>query len=305
MRVFLTGGTGAIGRRVVPLLCAAGHEVSAVSRRPEADRALADAGAEPVRVDLFDARGVRSAVRGHEAVLHLATAIPSGAAALRTSAWETTARLRRQASALLVDAALEAGADRYVQESLAFTYADGGDAWLDEDAPLDPHPFQAAILDAEAATARFSSGGGAGVVLRFGLFYGAGSAHTDDEIAAARRGWAVRPGRPEAYTPVVHLDDAARAVTVALTVPSGVYNVVDDEPLTRADHAAALAAAVGVPKLRLPPTLLGRLGKLGALARSHRVSNARLRAATDWRPSYPSAREGWAQVAAAGERPSG
>jgi nucleoside-diphosphate-sugar epimerase len=229
------------------------------------------------------------------------TAAPE-AAALRSRPWEATARLRRDASALLVDAALAAGASRYIQESLAFAYPDGGDDWLGEDVRLEPHPLQAAVLDAEAAARRFVTGAGVGVVLRFGAFYGAGSTHTQAELAAARRGWAIRPGRPDAYTPVVHLDDAARAVSIALAAPPGTYNVVDDEPLTRTGHAAALAAALGLPHLRQPPRALGHLGKLRALARSHRVCNARLRAA-GWHAAYPSAREGWPQVAAATSAP--
>lgn len=136
------------------------------------------------------------------------------------------------------------------------------------------------------------------MVLRFGFFYGAGSAHSRAEVSAARRGWASRPGPPGAYTPVLHLDDAATAVLAALELRDGTYDVVDDEPLTRADHAAALAAALDMPRLRLPPKALGAVGKLRALARSHRVSNTRLRAA-GWQPGYRSAREGWAQVVAA------
>jgi nucleoside-diphosphate-sugar epimerase len=302
MHVFLTGATGALGTRVVPLLVAAGHAVTAVSRRAESDAALRAVGATPVRVDLLDPDGVRDAVLGHEVVAHLATHIPTGARALRTTSWGTSNRLRREASSLLVDAAASAGALQYLQESLAFAYVDGGDRWLDEDTPLDPHPVQAAIRDAEAAAARFTAGGGTGVALRFGVFYGPGAAHTVEELAAARRGFAARFGKPDAYIPAVHLDDAATAVLAALEVPAGVYNVVDDRPLTRREHAAALGAALGVPRLRLPPSALGRLGKLRAIARSHRVANARFRAASSWRPRHPSAREGWRAVVALEDR---
>lgn len=295
MNIFLTGGTGAVGVHVVRSLVEHGHGVTATARSEEAAAALAAAGARPSQCDLFDERAVQQGVAGHDAVVHLATAIPTGAAAVLSRSWDMTARLRREAARNLVNAAIATGAARYVQESLAFAYSDGDDRWLDETTPLEPYPMQEAICDAELQTERFSEGGGAGVVLRFGMFYGAGSAHTDQEIAAARRGISVRPGRPEAYLAVVHLEDAAAAVVAALDAPAGIYNVVDDEPLTRQGHAAALAAALGVEKLRLLPEGVGHLGKLRALARSHRVSNAKLRE-TGWAPTYPSAREGWLQI---------
>lgn len=295
MNIFLTGGTGAVGVHVVRNLVRHGHAVTATARSDQAAAAVAAAGARPARCDLFDERAVQQAVGGHEAVVHLATAIPTGAAAVLSRSWEMTARLRREASRNLVGAAIAGGASRYVQESLAFAYPDGDDRWLDETTPLDPYPMQEAICDAERQTERFSEDGGSGVVLRFGMFYGPGSAHTDQEIAAGRKGISVRPGRAEAYLAVVHLEDAAAAVQAALGVPAGVYNVVDDEPLTRRAHAAALAAALGVDKLRLLPEGVGHLGKMRALARSHRVSNAKLRA-TGWAPAYPSAREGWQQT---------
>lgn len=75
MNIFLTGGTGALGARVVRLLVSEGHAVTATARRSDAEAALADAGAHPVRCDLFDAAAVGRAVEGHEAVLHLATAM--------------------------------------------------------------------------------------------------------------------------------------------------------------------------------------------------------------------------------------
>jgi nucleoside-diphosphate-sugar epimerase len=296
--IFVTGGTGALGSRVVRRLVRAGHQVTATARSGSAAEVLARAGVRPVTCDLFDPTALRRAVAGHEAVLHLATAIPTGAAALRTSAWTMTSRLRREASRNLVNALLASGGRRYVQESLAFAYPDSRDRWLDEDAPLDPHPVQAAILDGEAQTQHVCDSGRAGVVLRFGMFYGAGSAHTRQELVAARRGLAVRPGPPGAYLAVVHLDDAAAAVeTIGLHAPGGVYNVVDDEPLTRREHADVLAAAVGVGKVRLLPSWVGRVGKLVAVARSQRVHNHRARGA-GWSPVHRRAREGWRQVIA-------
>jgi nucleoside-diphosphate-sugar epimerase len=104
---------------------------------------------------------------------------------------------------------IEERASRYIQESVSFLYADGGDEWLDEDAPLDVPVFASAILAAEAQAARFAESGAVGVVLRFGWFYGAGSSHTASQITLARRGLSPFPGAQDGYQALLHLDDAS------------------------------------------------------------------------------------------------
>ncbi|MPY86263.1 MAG: NAD(P)-dependent oxidoreductase, partial [Actinophytocola sp.] len=98
-----------------------------------------------------------------------------------------------------------------------------------------------------------------------------------------------------------HMTDAATAVVAALDAPAGTFNVVDDEPMTRRDYAAALASAAGTRMwLRVPGRAALLFGhRATSLTRSLRVSNARFRAATGWAPGHPSAREGWAATAAA------
>lgn len=226
--------------------------------------------------------------------MNLATAIPPASRMLRRSAWTTTDRLRTEASRNLVDAALASGATRYVQEALAFVYPDTGSSWIDEDTGLDAPPYTRAVLAAEAQARRFDAGGGTGVVLRFGLFYCADSAQTRDMAAMARRGWLPMPGRGDAYQSWVHVDDAASAAVAALDAPGGVYNAVEDQPLTNDDHATVLGELVG-RRLRRPPSWVA-MGPLRLQARSQRVSNRRLREATAWRPSFPSRREGWTDV---------
>ena len=106
------------------------------------------------------------------------------------------------------------------------------------------------------------------------------------------------PGSAEGYTPFVHADDAAAAVVAALEAPAGVYNVVEDDPLTRGEHAAAWSELVGRP-VRLPPAAIARLPVMRTLARSQRVSNRRLRAATEWSPRYTDMRRAWPELVAA------
>ena len=291
MRILIAGGTGVLGTPSVAGLLAAGHEVSAVARRPGARQALSAAGATAISLDIFDASAVRDAARGHDAIVNLATRIPSPPAAARLKAWEDNDRLRRDASRILAHAALDVGA-RFVQESFAPTYRDNGDAWITEDHPLDPVAQTGTVVDAEASAALVTEGGGAGVVLRFGLFYGPDDAKR--WLDAAAKGLLMLPGPGDRYSSMIYVPDAASAVVASLDLPPGAYNVVEDEPLTRTAHAQVLAEVVGKPRLRPLPAVTGRLPVLRALARSHRISNAKLRAASDWSPAAPSPREGWA-----------
>jgi nucleoside-diphosphate-sugar epimerase len=301
MKVFVTGATGVVGLPVVTALVDAGHHVAAVTRTDEKAQLVASLGAVPIRVDLFDSDAVAHAVSGQDAVVNLATKIPPMREAARRSAWRENDRIRREASRNLVDAALAADVEWYVQESVAFMYEDRGDEWIDEDVPFDPPPLAASTLEAEGQARRFDASGRTGVVLRFGMFYGPTSSHTCDLAASARRGFVVLPGRPDAYMTSVHADDAAAAVPLALAVPSGAYNVVDDEPLTRREYCDALAAAVGVKRVHNLGSWAGRAPSetLRAVGRSQRVSNKRFRDATGWSPRHPTARDGLREVIAA------
>jgi len=299
MKVFVTGGTGAIGRYAVPDLIAAGHEVHALARSDEKAAQLDAHGAVPVcGVSLFEASELEEAFAGIDAVANLATAIPPVTKALRAGAWAENERIRTEGSTAVVDAALAAGVGRLVQESITFTYPSSADQWIDESVPLDvPDAFDS-VTTAEANAARFTAGGGIGVVLRFGLFYGKGSSHTDQFVSAARRHVAPVAGGPDVYQSSIHLADAATAVVAALAVPAGTYNVCDDEPLTKQEYADALGAALGKrPWVNAP----GRLAKLAGkqsdfMSRSQRVSNAAFKAASGWAPRYPSARKGWKEI---------
>jgi nucleoside-diphosphate-sugar epimerase len=301
MRVFVAGATGVVGKRAVTLLVRAGHEVSAAARTAEKAAELHGAGARPVTVDLFDAASVGVAVAGHDAVCNLTTHIPPMSRAALPGAWTENTRIRREVSRNLVDAAMRAGAGRFVQESVSFLYADHGDHWITEEEPLDLPAFARAVEDAEAAVGRFAAAGGAGVALRFGLFYGPDGHMTAGTIALVRRGLAPFVG-PRRYVSSIATDDAASAVAAALELPAGAYNVVDDDPVTHAEYVASLAGALGIrPPRVLPGGFAVALGRAGPLSRSQRVANRRLRDASGWTPRWPSVREGWPGVL--GSRP--
>ncbi|HEX6024103.1 MAG TPA: NAD(P)H-binding protein [Solirubrobacter sp.] len=200
MHVFLAGATGAIGRRLLPRLIEAGHEVTAMTRRPEAVDALRAQGAKPVVADAYDREAVFAAVQGAEVVMHQLTD-------LSDRDLDANARLRVAGTRNLVDAALAAGVRRMVSQSIAFAYA-AGEGRADEDRPLDLERW-GAVAALEAATAELPEW----VVLRYGLFYGPGTWYDS------------APADADSF---VHVDDAAAAAVKALEWPSGIYNICDD-----------------------------------------------------------------------------
>lgn len=301
MKVFLLGGTGAIGRHARPALVAAGHEVSALVRTPEKAEVVKASGATPVRASMFDGAALEAAFRGHDAVVNLATAMPTTARFVSRRAWRPSERIRIEGSAVVVDAAAAAGVARLVQESVSMVYPDRGDAWIDEDTEPDPYPNACGNLAAESSAHRFTDLGGIGVVLRLGLFYGPGARHSEQFLEMARRHVVPLVGAKGSYLSSIHVADGGAAVVSALAVAAGTYNVVDDQPLTKDEYARALSTAAGTrPWIRGPGRLAHLLGdRMASLTRSMRVSNQRFREASAWRPRYPSAAEGWQATAEA------
>ncbi len=307
MKTFLTGATGVVGRSLVPRLVAAGHDVRAVCRSDDAAAALAGAGVEPVRVDLFDAGAVMNAVAGSEAVLHLATNVPTLAKAARPKGWAMHDRLRVDATRHLVAAAIASGASHFIKESVTFVYADAGDEWIDERAELIPElGLLAPAIEGERLALEFAASSGVAAVLRFGLFYGGvENRGTLDALKLARVRRSTISGSPDAYMASIHCEDVATAVMAALDVETGIYNVVDDTPLRRGDYLDAFATAFGVSTPKPTPGWLMRAGGgpgAAGMVASQRVSNATFQAATGWVPTYPNARMGWAAEAASRKR---
>jgi nucleoside-diphosphate-sugar epimerase len=197
VRVFVTGGNGVLGRALLPLLAAEGHEVRAPAHQ---------------ELDLFDAPSVTEAVAGAEAIYHLATRIPPRERMGEPKAWAENDRLRTEVARVLVDAALAAGTEVFVQPSITFVYPRDGE--VDEETPIgEVRPQHESSLAAEREAARFADAGRRGVVLRFGSLDGPGTDYQSPDPRADAS---------------VHVEDAGRALLAALNLPSGVYNVVRD-----------------------------------------------------------------------------
>jgi nucleoside-diphosphate-sugar epimerase len=284
MHVFVAGATGVLGSAAVRRLVAGGHEVTGIARGAAKQRALAEAGARAVAADIFDPAAVRAVVEGHDVVCNLTSHIPVGTAAVRSSAWRENDRIRTEGSAVLAKAAADCGALRFVQEGVAFVYADAGEAWITESSRLDPPPVTRSSVTAADNAMSFADEYRFAVVLRFGLLYG-DDANTRWTLDRVRRGKPVLVGDPAGYMSPITVDDAAAAVLAALAAPSGVYNVAGT-PVRREEYARALGTAAGSESsARFVSPMAMRLAgkKLEPLARSLRVSSDAFHTATGWR----------------------
>lgn len=297
--LFVLGATGAVGPHAVRALLEAGHTVTALARSEAKAGAVARLGATPAFGSIFDVAWLTGAFTGHDAVVNLAKSIPNSARYARPSAWRENARIRNEGTRAVVDAALAAGVPRLVQESIALAYRDSGADWVDEETPLDVFSIAESTPVSERDVQRFINAGGTAVVLRFGLFYGPGSTQSTEMLLAARLRFGMVLGHSDQYWSPIFLPDAGQAVAAAGAAPAGVYNAVDDEPLSKRDFADAISIAVGRRSwVRGPGRLAGLPGEqTSALTRSLRVSNTKLKQATGWSPDHPSAREGWRETA--------
>ncbi len=304
MRVFVAGASGAIGKRLVPALVAAGHEVTGSTRKQANTTALSAAGATPVVVDGLDAAAVGEAVAKAEpdVIVHQMTAIPTSIK-LRNfdKVFATTNELRTRGLDHLMAAAVATGTGRVIAQSYTGwpNIRTGGPVKTEED-PLDPSPpaNQRASMAAIRHVERTVQGaaGVTGLALRYGMLYGPGTA---DEIAAMiRKRQFPLVGRGEAVWSFLHIEDAALATLAAIERgPAGVYNIVDDEPATVAEWLPAVAAAVGgKPPMRVP-AWVGRLaaGEVGVsmMTQVRGSSNAKAKRELGWQPRWPSWREGF------------
>jgi nucleoside-diphosphate-sugar epimerase len=200
LRLLITGGTGVLGRELRPLADAAGHECAVPGHE---------------ELDLFDPSAVADAVRDVDGILHLATRIRPPEQISDPEAWRENDRLRAHASRILVDAAIAAGVAVYVQPTVTFVYPPN--CQVSEDTPIgEVMPILRSALVAEQQAERFGCAGGRGVVLRFGLFDGPGT-------------WFDEP--MGAFGATLHVGDAGRALLLALSLPSGIYNVCRDGEL--------------------------------------------------------------------------
>jgi 2-alkyl-3-oxoalkanoate reductase len=303
MKVFVAGASGAIGRRLVPGLVESGHEVVATTRSREKVDELRRLDAVPVLLDGLDAAGVAEAVaRAKPAVIvHQMTAL-AGMDDLRNfdRGFAATNELRTRGTDYLLAAAHAAGVRRVVVQSFTGwpNVREGGRVKTEQD-PLDGRPPKAqsetlaAIRYMEKAVL---DGPVEGMILRYGSFYGPGASEPLIKLIRKRKFPIVGGG--EGVWSWIHIDDAAAATVAAVERGSpGIYNVVDDDPAPVAEWLPYLAETIGAKPPRHVPVWLGRIaaGEVGVsmMTRVRGSSNEKAKRELDWKPAWPSWREGF------------
>jgi 2-alkyl-3-oxoalkanoate reductase len=307
MKIFVAGATGAVGKRLIPLLVASGYEVVAMTRSPEKVDSLNAAGVQPIVADGLDRTAVMEAVMKAEPeiVIHQMSGL-TGIKSYKKfdKEFALTNRLRTEGTNYLLEATRAAGGRRLIAQSFGnWNYERTGTGPKGEEDPLDPKPpanqrrsIQAIRHLEQAVT---GADGIEGVVLRYGNFYGPGTgfALDGDLVKLVRKRNLPIVGDGGGVWSFIHMDDAATATIAAIASAPGVYNIVDDEPAPVAEWLPDLARAIEAKSPRRVPVWLGRLaiGEVGVSMMTHirGASNAKAKREIGWTPIYKSWRDGF------------
>jgi nucleoside-diphosphate-sugar epimerase len=308
MRVFLAGATGAVGKRLVPMLVKNAHSVVGMTHSAGKADALRTAGAEPVVADGLDRAAVVDAVvrARPDAVVHQMTSLAHIKGLRRFDEdFAITNRLRTEGTDHLLEGALASSARRFVAQSYGnWNYEPAGDAPKTEEDPVVRHPpahqrkSLAAILHLEGSVT--SAAGLVGIALRYGNLYGpaTGIGRGGVLLELLRKRQFPVVGAGTGIWSFLHVDDAASANLAALERgASGVYNVCDDEPAAVSEWLPELARAIGAPPPRRVPVWLARfaVGEVGVsmMTRMRGASNSKAKRELAWSPRWRSWREGF------------
>ncbi|MER7835500.1 NAD(P)-dependent oxidoreductase [Streptomyces sp. NPDC096040] len=305
VRVFVAGGSGVLGRRLVPRLVARGHRVTATTTSAARLELLKELGAEGVVMDALDALSVGAAVAEArpDVIVHQLTAISmahAGKPDIRhPDRWfALTNRLRTEGTDHLLAAAEATGVPHVVAQSHASWNGIREGGWVKtEEDPLDlmagtaAHQGMLALRHLEKAV--LDAGGAA---LRYGAFYGPGA--IDDQVTLVRKRQYPLVGRATGYSSWIHLDDAASATVLAVEQRArGVFNIVDDEPAPAAEWLPYLAECAGARRPLRAPVWLARLlaGEQAVviMTQGRGFSNAKAKRELGWELRYPSWRQGF------------
>ncbi|MCI0332146.1 MAG: NAD(P)-dependent oxidoreductase [Planctomycetes bacterium] len=256
MKIFITGGTGAIGRPLIAELLAKGHAVVALTRSEEKAHALTEQGVEPAIADVFDADAVKAVVARArpDVVIEQLTALPKTYTRESMSAAAPfNRRIRLEGGANVLAAAQAAGVRRYLRQSVAF-YAVPGAGLADEETPLSIDASPAVAADArvlsEIEHRLLGTPNIEGIVMRYGFFYGSGTWFNPDGDVAQQVRQQQFPivGSGEGVWSWLHIEDAAIAtVSAAEQGNPGIYLVVNDEPLAVRQWLPSFAKWLNAP----------------------------------------------------------
>jgi len=296
MNVFVAGGSGTIGVPLVRALLRAGHQVTALTRSPEKQPALQALGASVAVADALDRDALAAVVEAARPthVVHQLTALPAGGPRSARDL-EATNRLRVDGTRHLLDAAVAAGARRFLAGSFAPLTAAGSPLDPDDPAAAAARSMESQVLDASRR------GAIEGIVLRYGLFYGLEAPSTRAMIEMIRRGRLPVVRGDASQLPIIHVDDAVSATVLALTTggPGEAYDIVDDRAVSLTEIVRAIASWTGSPAPFTVPAWLPRLisphmARVTAVRMP--LSNQHARTALGWRPLYATLQDGLADM---------
>jgi 2-alkyl-3-oxoalkanoate reductase len=312
MRVFIAGASGTLGLPLVRSLAQDGHTVIGLTRSATKRRLVEAAGGEATVADALNAEAVLRAVQDARPthVVNLLTAIPQ-AGALRPRDLTATNRLRREGSANLLRASVQAGARRMVAESFVAVYGGSPNqgSWKEDDplpaiVPTEPTAdIVVALRELEAQHADAARVGSIEtVVLRYGLFYGPAVPSTEALLENLRRGTMFFPKNRRGTASWIHIADAVSATLAALAHPhpGAVYNIADDEPLGMWEVLTRMADALGTrPPRSVPMWMLRWAAPLaaGMADAGLTMDNAKAKRELNWMPSFPNLAAGFADLA--------
>jgi 2-alkyl-3-oxoalkanoate reductase len=283
MRVVVVGATGVLGRALVPLLMEHGYAVRAIVRSTAKAREVLPQGIDLAEGDLLAPhieQQLPQMIAGCEAVVHIATAIPRDMNA--PHAWEANTRLRTDGVRILLQAALQAGAKQYIQQSITMAYPDHGDEWITEEMTLDSAPHRATVcapvIAMEDLVRTLATDRLRWCILRGGSFVGP-ETFQENMLANLRKGTHVVAGTGQNFVSLIHVADMASAIVAALehAPDRSTFNIVAD-PLREGEYLDRLADTIGVGRPSRNVTL--------PTPPSWRCSNQAARSILHWSPTH-------------------
>ncbi|AUV84085.1 epimerase (plasmid) [Salinigranum rubrum] len=297
LSVFIAGATGVLGRRLVSQFAERGHTVVGLSRDERGDEIVEANGGEPHRADLFDEQSVVRAAEGSDVVIHAATAVPTENPT--PEKWDVHHRVWTEGVEALTKAAAEAGADQYLQQSIVWVARQPDGESFDEESRVIPDPSTEAAIEAEEITREADSTYDFDVgILRCGYFYAPDAYHTRSVGEGLLQGeQSIIDGSENAKISRLHAHDAASAfVAVGESGRSGLWHVVDDEPVSPATFFTELADRLDAPTPGRMSDEEARqeLGdvQVELFTRPMETSAEKLRSEVGWEPTYATYREG-------------
>jgi 2-alkyl-3-oxoalkanoate reductase len=242
MRIAIIGATGVLGRAVIPRLLQKQHEILAISPHPEKASSLYGDSLKTAFGDMLAPdEQLATLLRGFDAVLNLATAIPAQSEMGKEGAWDKNNQLRKEGTPRLIKAILAAGVKILIQQSITMTYPDMGEAWINEDAPVE----SPAVAAMETAVREIPTDSVRWTILRGAVFVGKDT-FQEDTIRSLKEKQAIMACDGRAYRSYIHVEDMAEAVVLATEKsPAGAILNICDEPMREIDYLRDLAAAIG------------------------------------------------------------